>query len=144
MSDLKVTGTITKVLNPESGTSQSGKDWRKQDFLITTGGEYPNDIAFNLFGDKMDLISNVKIGDEVEVSFNLNSREYNEKFYTNVNAWKIILTQPEPPKTAPEVLHEVNYENDKAKQHNQQFENATDVSESEESDLVLMRGVLDP
>jgi len=135
MSELKVTGTITKVLNPENGTSKAGKEWNKQNFVIATGGKYPDDICFTLFGDKSDLISNVQIGDEVEVSFNLNSREYNEKYYTNVNAWKVVLTQLEVPKTAPEVLHEVNYENDKAATHNKQFHESTDVSESEYNDL---------
>lgn len=127
MNELKVTGTITKVLNPESGTSQAGKEWRKQDFVITTGGNYPKENCFTLFGDKIDLISNLKLNDEVEVSFNFESREYNGKYFHNINAWKVILTQPEAPKSDAEE----NPANDTAAEHNKQFDEPTDVSGNE-------------
>lgn len=104
MSELTIKGKLTKVLNPENGTSKAGKDWNKQDFVIETDDKYPKDVCFTLFGDKTDLISNVKVNDDIEVSFNLESREYNGKWFHNVNAWKVILIKPtenSAPETTP-------------------------------------------
>jgi hypothetical protein len=100
MSELKVTGKLTNILNPVSGISKSGKDWNKQDFVITTDDKYPKEICFTLFGDKTDLISNIKLGDEIEVFFNLESREYEGRYFHNVLAWKVILTQSEAPENS--------------------------------------------
>jgi len=88
---LEITGTLKQILDPESGTSKAGKEWNKTDFVIETADQYPKLVCFTLFGDKTDLISNIKLGDEVDVSFNLESREYNGKYFHNVNAWKVIL-----------------------------------------------------
>jgi len=93
MSELKVTGQLKQILYPENGTSKAGKEWSKQDFVIETEDQYPKLICFTLFGDKTDLISNVKLGDNIDVSFNLESREYNGKYFHNVNAWKVILVE---------------------------------------------------
>jgi hypothetical protein len=46
-------------------------------------------VCFTLFNDKNALLEKVKEGDDVEVFFNLESREFNGKWYHNVNAWKI-------------------------------------------------------
>lgn len=91
MSELKVTGRLTQILTPESGTSKAGKEWNKQEFVIETNDQYPKLVCFTLFGDKTDLISNIKLGNEVDVSFNLESREYNGRWFHNVNCWKIVL-----------------------------------------------------
>ena len=86
---LSITGTVQKVLNIESGVSKAGKEWQKQEFVIETDDQYPKTIAFTLFGDKLSLIENIKVGQNVEVFFNLESREYNERWFHNVNAWKV-------------------------------------------------------
>lgn len=90
MSELKVRGTITSILDVETGTSKSG-EWAKVIFVVNTGGEYPKDVAFIIFGaDKVDkFLQYNKEGDEVEVSFDPASREYNGKWYTDLNAWKV-------------------------------------------------------
>lgn len=87
MSDLKVKGKVTVILDPLSGKTKDGKDWNKQDFVIQTESEYPKAVCFTLFGDKTSLLP--KVGDDVEVYFNLESREYNGKYYHNINAWRI-------------------------------------------------------
>ena len=48
-----ISGTITEVLDIEQGTSKSGNAWQKQTFALTTGGMYPDTIAFELFGDRV-------------------------------------------------------------------------------------------
>jgi hypothetical protein len=93
MSDLKEKGVVKQILKAESGTSKAGKEWVKQEFVIETlDTQYPKNICFTLFGDKTDLLQRITEGMTVDVSFNLESREYNGKWFHNVNAWKI---QPE-------------------------------------------------
>lgn len=89
MSNQIITGTIKHILNTESGVSKAGKEWQKQEFVIETDDQYPKDVAFTLFGNKLSLIEGIGIGQSVEVSYNLESREYNGRWFHNINAWKI-------------------------------------------------------
>jgi len=90
MSELKVKGKIVKVLAIESGESKAGKEWKKQGFVIDTGAQYNPKVCFNLFGDdKIDMLKNFGEGEEVDVYFNISSREFNGKYYHNIDAWKI-------------------------------------------------------
>lgn len=88
---LEVKGKIVKVLEVEKGTSKAGKEWEKMNFVIDTGDQYNPEVCFQLFGsDKVeDFKSRNKVGDSVEVAFNVSSREYNGKYYHNLDAWKI-------------------------------------------------------
>ena len=99
---LSVKGKVEQLLKPESGVSRAGKEWKKQEFILETDEQFPKKVCFTLFGDKVDLASGLSQGQEVEVSFNLDSREYNGRWFTNANAWKIenVSDQgnvPEPP-----------------------------------------------
>ena len=87
---LSVKGTIKQKLELEQGTSKAGKEWKSQSFVLNTGAQYNPDICFKLFGEeKIKLMTNLNEGDEVEVSFNLSSREWNEKWFASADAWKI-------------------------------------------------------
>ncbi len=98
---LQVKGKVQQVLKPESGVSRAGKEWKKQEFVIETDEQFPKKICFTLFNDKTSLIDGLSAGEEVEVSFNVESREYNGKWFHNINAWKIEKPSaenlPEPP-----------------------------------------------
>ena len=85
---LEITGRIVKVLSAQTGTGKNGS-WTKQDFIIETSEQYPKKICCSAWGDKVDALKNYSTGDVVKVSFNLESREYNERWYTDVRAWKI-------------------------------------------------------
>lgn len=87
---LSIKGKLASILEAESGTSKAGKEWRKQSFLIDNGDQFNPNICFSLFGqEKIAMLDNFSIGQEIEVSFNLSSREFNGKWYHNVDAWKI-------------------------------------------------------
>lgn len=86
---MQVKGTLIQKLKPETGVSKAGKEWTKQDFVVETKEQFPKKICFTLFGDKVALIDGVNPGSEVEVSFSVESREFNGKWYHNINAWKI-------------------------------------------------------
>ena len=86
---MQVKGTLLQILKLESGVSKAGKEWKKQDFVIETNEQFPKKVCFTLFGDKINLIDNVTEGTEIEVFFSLESRDFNGKWYHNINAWKI-------------------------------------------------------
>ena len=90
MSTLSIKGLLIKKNDIENIENKEGKKWTKQTFILQTPAEYNNQICFQLFGEeKMKLLENYKIGDQIEVFFNISSREYNNRYYHNVDAWKI-------------------------------------------------------
>lgn len=94
MSELRITGKITKVLPLESGQTKAGTDWQKQSFIVTTDAQYNNIYCFEVFGnEKVENFNKYnKVNDNVTVEFNVNCNEYNNKFYTTLSAWKISKT----------------------------------------------------
>ncbi len=110
MSDLSIKGKIVNRLDLVTGTSKAGKEWQKRDFVIETFGQFPSKVCFTLFGDKVNLLDNILLDDIITVHFNVESREYNGKWYHNINAWKIdcdeksqsTYTQPAPAPTPQE------------------------------------------
>lgn len=79
------------------GVSQStGQQWRKQEAVFTTIGDYPKTIAIAFFNDKVDCVTNLVPGYSYEVNFDIESREFNGKYYTNVNGWMVIDPSQQP------------------------------------------------
>jgi hypothetical protein len=76
-------------------TLQISEKFSKREFVVTDDTNmYPQDIMFQLTQDKCNLIDSLVIGDEVEVSFNLNGREWvnpkgESKFFNTLDVWKI-------------------------------------------------------
>ena len=82
-------GLVTAILGKTGGTSAAGKEWSKQDFVIQyEGGNYPKSACFTVF-NKPEIMANIQIDSEVEVSFSIDSREYKEKYFTNLMAFKV-------------------------------------------------------
>lgn len=86
---LDIKGRLIQILPLQTGTSKSGSSWSKQEFVIETEEQFPKKVCFTLFGDKVSLLNGLSSGDQIDVSFNLESREFNGKWYSNINAWKI-------------------------------------------------------
>jgi len=80
-------GKITQILTLEEGTSAKGF-WKKQSFIVNSEGEYANNVCFSIWGTKIEEIQ-LSLNTEVEVYFNLSSREYNNKWYTEAKVWKV-------------------------------------------------------
>ena len=85
---MEIKGKVILVLPQQSGTSQAGNQWKKQEFVIETQEQFPKKICMTLFGDRVDQYP-VAVNDEIVASIDIESREYNGRWYTNVNAWKI-------------------------------------------------------
>ena len=101
---LEIEGKIIRKLNVQTGVSQRG-NWSKQEFIIEyQEGSYPSQACFNVWGeDKVKDLERFQIGDSVKVSFNVSSREYNGRWYTDLRAWRIDAAGSQPvsaPQTA--------------------------------------------
>ena len=84
----EITGKIIAVLPTKSGTSARGTQWSSQTAVIETHEQYPKRVAFDVLGDKITEF-NLQVGEEVTVSFDINAREYNGKWWNSVNAWHV-------------------------------------------------------
>ena len=87
---LELEGRIARKLNVQTGTSARGA-WSKQEFILEyQEGNFPTQVCLNVWGDdKVRELDKYQVGDKVKVSFNLSSREYNARWYTDVRAWRI-------------------------------------------------------
>lgn len=84
---MDIQGKIIKFLDPVTGEGRNGT-WKKQEFIIELPGDFPKKLCIASWNDKADL-SSVKVGDEVKVYIDVESREYNGRWYTDVKAWKL-------------------------------------------------------
>lgn len=85
---MDIEGKIVIKLPEQSGASQKGP-WVKQDIVIEQTKELNKKMCITLWGDKVKEVSNLSIGDIVTIGVNIESREYNGRWYTEVRAWKI-------------------------------------------------------
>ena len=96
---MEIKGRLSKVLPVLTGQGRNG-EWKKQGFVIDLEGTYPKKVCFLVWGDKVNVGSLV-IGDMINVFFDPESREFNEKWYTDLTAWKVETAgesqQPPPP-----------------------------------------------
>jgi hypothetical protein len=117
---MEVTGKMLEILPAQSGSSARG-EWKKQEFIIETEDQFPKKICIANWNDKID-INNVGKGEVVTVSINIESREFNGKWYTDVKAWKMTAGSPAqpsntasgefaPPPPPPPNLEDANWEN---------------------------------
>ena len=87
---MELTGKIIAVLNAKQGKSQSsGKEWMTQDYVVETHDQYPRRMVFNVFGEDKIKQFAINPGDEVTVSFDINAREYQGRWYNDIRAWKV-------------------------------------------------------
>ncbi len=86
---MEITGKIIAVLPAQGGTSKTGNEWKKQEYVLETHEQYPKKVCFQIFGsDKIEQAA-IQAGEELTVFFDIDSREYNGRWYTNINAWKV-------------------------------------------------------
>ena len=85
---MEVEGKIIHVIGERSGTSKAGNAWKVKEYVLETINEsFPRKIAFDFFGDKVELYP-LNEGDLIKLSFDIESREYQGRWYTSVRGWK--------------------------------------------------------
>lgn len=85
---LELTGKLIKVMPEVSGQSQKGA-WNKQDFVLETIDQFPKKVCMTAWGEKANDLKQYTPGDTLKVTINLESREYNDRWYTEARAWRI-------------------------------------------------------
>jgi hypothetical protein len=83
---MEIKGKLVQLLPLQTGMGKNG-EWKKQDIILETEGEYPKQVCISLWGDKIN--SQLQQEDVVRASVSLESREFNGKWYTDVKAWKL-------------------------------------------------------
>lgn len=84
---MEVKGKIIVALPEVSGTSKAGNAWKKREYVLETLETYPKKVFFNFFGDRVDQFP-LNIGDVITLSFDIESREFNGRWYTDIRGWK--------------------------------------------------------
>ena len=91
---MEITGVVKSVMPTQTGTSQSGKAWQKREFIIEeTVGNYPNSLVITAFGDRVEKLNTLRVGDCVTARFDTQVREYNGRAFNNITLYDI--TQPQ-------------------------------------------------
>ena len=111
MASLELEGTLRQKLAALSGASARGP-WVKQEFILEyPDGNFTAQAFFTAFGqDKVQELGKYQVGDRVKVSFNIKSREFNGRWYTDLQIWRIApagtAQQAPAPAPAPATAHE--------------------------------------
>ena len=95
---MELTGKIIAVLEKRGGTSKAGNPWEIQEYVLETMEQYPRKMMFNVFGADRLAQFNIQLGETLTVSFDIDSREYNGRWYNDVRAWRVV------PAAAPEAM----------------------------------------
>ena len=87
---MEITGKIIAVLPERGGISQrTGSEWKVQEYVLETQEQYPRKMCFDVFGaDKIAQFA-IQIGDQLTVSFDIDAREYQGRWYNSIRAWKV-------------------------------------------------------
>jgi len=95
---MEIIGKLIQILPDVQGESQRGP-WIRGGFVIETGDDYPRKVAFTAFGEeRVAMAKNIPMGQLVQVTFNPESREFNERWYTDLRCTRV---QPYAPGQMP-------------------------------------------
>jgi len=84
---MEIVGEIIDILEEQSGNGRNG-EWRKQSYILETLDQYPKKVCMDVWGDKIDTFD-LKKGEQVTAKVNVESREFNGKWYTDVKIWAV-------------------------------------------------------
>lgn len=90
---MKISGRIIVALPMQGGTSKSGKEWSRQDYVIETKEQYPKKVAFSVMNDNI-MNFGLVIGQDVDIEIDINASEWNGKWYNSITCWKAIVHNP--------------------------------------------------
>ena len=86
---MEFTGKIIAILQPRSGVSKTGNEWKVQEYVIENHDQYPRKMCFDVFGaDKIEQF-NIQMGEELTVSFDIDARQWQDRWFNSIRAWKV-------------------------------------------------------
>ena len=86
---MDIVGKIIQVLPLQEGVSKTGNPWKSQSYVLETQEQYPRKVCFEVFGEDRIKNNACQVDDVVTVSFDIDSREYNGRWYTSIRAWRV-------------------------------------------------------
>ena len=92
---MEIEGKIIVVLPEQSGTSsRTGNPWKSQEYVIETHDQFPRKCCFRVFGADRIAAMNIQSGEELRVSFDVDAREYQGRWYNTLTAWRVDRIDP--------------------------------------------------
>lgn len=98
---MEIIGKIIVALPEQTGVSKAGNTWKKKEYVLETQETYPKKVHFDLFGDRADKYP-LSVGQTIRLSFDIESREYNGRWFTSIRGWQaepVADTAPQPAQT---------------------------------------------
>jgi hypothetical protein len=92
---MQLTAKLSQLLPIQTGTGKNG-EWKKQDIIVETDGQFPKNVCISIWGDKINE-QQLTIGNTLTIDFDIESREFSGRWYTDVKAWKIEVTNQNTP-----------------------------------------------
>ena len=92
---MQLTAKLIQILPIQTGTGKNG-EWKKQDIIVETDGQYPKKVSISIWGDKINE-QQLTIGNTLTIDFDIESREYSGRWYTDLKAWKIDIANQNTP-----------------------------------------------
>ena len=80
---MEIQGKIIHNLGEQSGVSKAGNSWKKHEYVLETQESFPKQVHFDFFGERADQYP-LNVGDVIKLSFDIESREYNGRWYTSI------------------------------------------------------------
>ena len=92
---MEIEGRVIAVCPEQGGVSQrTGTQWKSQEYVIETHDQYPRKCCFRVFGAEKIAAMNIQVGEELRVSFDVDAREYQGRWYNTLSAWKVDRVDP--------------------------------------------------
>ncbi|MBQ6746940.1 MAG: DUF3127 domain-containing protein [Bacteroidaceae bacterium] len=87
---MEFSGRVIAILPARTGVSKStGNEWKVQSYVVENHDQYPRRMCFEVFGgDKIDQF-NIQMGEEINVSFDIDARQWQDKWFNTIRAWKV-------------------------------------------------------
>ncbi len=104
---MELVGKLIQMLPLQTGTGRNG-EWKKQDVIVETSGNYPKKVCISIWGDKINT-QVLQTGNVLKISYELESREFNGRWYTDVRAWRIDLNEAVPTQKASSESQQDNF-----------------------------------
>ena len=82
---MELAGRVIAVLEPKGGTSRNGNEWKVQEYVIETHDQYPRRMCFDVFGDDKIKQFNIQVGEELNVSFDIDAREWQGRWFNSID-----------------------------------------------------------
>ena len=86
---MEIVGKIIQVLPAQECVAKTGNPWKVQPYVLETLDQYPRKVHFEVFGEDRIKQNPCDIDQLVTVSFDIESREFNGRWYTSIRAWRI-------------------------------------------------------